>query len=160
MNKLVSVLIFVLLTPGFAAADPVLDESTVKGISEELKQGVMSGDITPFKKYLYSGSKIVVDLDPSSSEGQVEISYDDYINLMEMTLPLMQGAVIQDEVLSISIDEKSNQATIREKSNVTVEVMGTKIRDVSISETTYGIVDGQIKALSATDELISSEQLN
>lgn len=159
MNKLVSVLICFLLTPGVAAAETVLDESTVKGISEELKQGVLSGDITPFKKYLYSGSKIVVDLDPSGSEGQIEVSYDDYINLMEMALPLMQHADIQDEVLSVSIDEKSNQATIREKTSVTIDMMGTRIRDVSISETTYGIVDGQIKALSATDELISSEAI-
>ena len=159
MNKLFAVFVCLLLTSGIASAETVLDEDVVRGISVELKQAVLDGDISVFKKYLYPGSKIVVDLDPSNSAGQVEISYADYMGLLEMSLPLMQGADISDEVLSVSVDAENNQATIKEKTIVIMEMMGVKIRDESISETTYGIVDGQIKALSATDELISSEPI-
>ncbi len=159
MNKLVCVAISLLLFSGYASANPTLTEDVIKGISAELKQAMENGDIAVFEKYLYPGSKIVIDMDPSNSAGQVEVSYDDYMQLLEMSLPLMQNAVLHDEVLSISIDDANNQATIREKTNITVEVMGIKVRDVSISETTYGIVNGQIKALAATDQLVSSEQI-
>ena len=157
VNKVTPVLICLLLISGFATAETILDEDAVIGISDELEQAVKSGNLAVFKKYLYPGSKIVVDMDPSNSAGQIEVSYTDYMQLLEMALPLMQEADIHDEIISVSIDEARNQATIREKSTVTMEMMGVKMRDVSISETVYGIVNGQIKALSATDQLISSE---
>lgn len=159
MNKLVSVSICLILWSGFAVAEPVLDEDTVKGISAEFTQALKEADIAVFEKYLYAGSKIVVDLDPSNSAGQMEISYDDYMGMMEMALPLMQDADIHAEVLSISIDDENKQATIKEKTTAMMDMMGVKIKDVSVSETTYGIVDGQIKVLVATDQLVSSEQV-
>jgi len=156
MNKSISVLICLVLWSGFASAEPVLDEDTVMGISAEFSQAIKDANIEPFRKYLYPESKIVVDLDPSNSAGQVEISYDDYMGMIEMALPMMQDADFHEEVLSISVDDAANQATIKEKTMATMEIMGMKIKDVSISETTYGVVDGQIKVLVATDQLISS----
>ena len=160
MNKMTRILICLLLISGFATAETVLDEDAVIGISDEVKQAIKNGDLAVFKKYLYPGSKIVVDMDPSNSAGQVEVSYADYMQLLEMALPLMQEADIQDEIISVSIDEAKNQAAVKEKNTVTMDMMGVKMRDVSISETVYGIVNGQIKVLSATDQLISSEMVD
>lgn len=160
MNKMTRILICLLLISGFATAETVLDEDAVIGISDEVKQAIKNGDLAVFKKYLYPGSKIVVDMDPSNSAGQVEVSYADYMQLLEMALPLMQEADIQDEIISVSIDEAKNQAAVKEKNTVTMDMMGIKMRDVSISETVYGIVNGQIKVLSATDQLISSEAVD
>lgn len=160
MNKMTQILICLLLISGFATAETVLDEDAVIGISDEVKQAIKNGDLAVFKKYLYPGSKIVVDMDPSNSAGQVEVSYADYMQLLEMALPLMQEADIQDEIISVSIDEAKNQAAVKEKNTVTMDMMGIKMRDVSISETVYGIVNGQIKVLSATDQLISSEAVD
>jgi len=156
MNKLASVLICLVLWSGFAVAEPVIDEDTVKGISAEFMAAIENADIGPFKKYLHPTSQIVVDLDPSNSAGEMEISYDDYMGMMEMALPMMQGSEIQDEVLSISVDKAANQATVKEKTTATMDIMGVKIRDVSVSETTYGVIDGQVKVLIAKDQLISS----
>ena len=55
MNKLTKVLLCLLLIPGFATAETVLDEETVIGISAELKQAVKNADLSVFKKYLYPG---------------------------------------------------------------------------------------------------------
>ncbi|MCH9693395.1 MAG: hypothetical protein K0U72_02700 [Gammaproteobacteria bacterium] len=159
MNKLIAILVFSLLVPATAAADTVLDKSTTMAISEELQQAVKNGDLATFKKYLFPGSEIVVDLDPAAGVGETPVSYSDYIRLLEMTLPMMQGAVFHIEVISVSVDERSNQSTIRERNTVTMDMMGTTIRNVSISETTFGIVDGQTKVLSATDQIVSSEQI-
>jgi len=159
MNKFISVSICLILCSGLVAAEPLLDEDTVKGISAEFAQAIKDADIAVFEKYLYAESKITVDLHPSNSAGQMEISYDDYMAMMEMGLPLMQDGNIQFEVLSIIIDNENNQATIKEKTTAMMDVMGVKMKDVSVSETTYGIVDGQIKVLVATDQLISSEQI-
>ena len=159
MNKLAPVVLGLLLFSATVSADPVLDEAVVKEVSAELKHAVLNGDISVFKKYLYPGSKIVIDVDPSPSAGQVEVGYADYMNLLEMSLPMMQGADINDEVLSIVVDSEKNEATIREKIVVVMDAMGVKVRDVSISETTYGVVNGQIKALVAMDQLVSSEPI-
>ena len=156
MNKLASVIICLVLWSGFAAADPVIDEDTVRGISAELSAAIETANIDTFRKYLHPTSKIIVDLDPSNSAGEMEIGYADYMGMMEMALPMMQGSDIQEEVLSISVDAANNQATIREKNIATIDIMGVKVRDVSISETTYGVIDGQIKVLVARDQLISS----
>ena len=134
MKKLLPLIMCLVMTPGLASAETVLDEAVVKGISAELKQAVLDGDISVFKKYLYPGSKIVIDLDPSNSAGEVEISYADYMGLLEMSLPLMQGADISDEILSVTVDAENNQATIKEKTVVIMEMMGVKVRDESISE--------------------------
>lgn len=156
MNKLASVLLCLVLCSGLAVAEPVLDEGTVKGISAELSLAIENADIAPFKKYLHPTSRIVVDLDPSNSAGEMEISYDDYMGMIEMALPMMQGSDIQEEVISISIDNANNQATVKEKTTAVMDIMGVKLKDVSISETTYGIIDGEIKVLIAKDQLISS----
>ena len=156
MYKAVFVMLALVMLPVHAQAEPVLDEETVKAISQEMLQAVKNGNFAPFQKYMYPGSKIVVDLDPSNSAGQTEISYDEFMSLTQMALGMMQGADIQDEVISISVDERRNQATIVEKTTTVLDMMGTRIRDVSVSETTYGVVDGQIKVLSTEDQLISS----
>ncbi len=158
MKKVIStVLLSVLFLAGYSHAEPVITEDAIRDISAELEKAVKNGDIGPFKKYLYEGSKITVDLDPSPSAGEQEVSYNDYMMIMEMGLPLMQNADIHSEILSVEVDDARNQGWIREKNAVTVEMMGVRVRDVSISETTYGIVDGQIKVLEAKDTLLSSE---
>ena len=156
MKKLTSILIALLLVPGYVIADPTLDEDTVKAISQEFTQAMKNGDMSVFEKYMYPGSKIVVDMDPSNSSGQVDISYDQFMQLTEMAIGLMEDAEIHEEVISVTVDEKSNQATIKEKTSATIEMMGMKMRDVSIATTTYGVIDGQIKVLSTEDQLISS----
>jgi len=156
MNKLASVIICLMLWSGLAVAEPVLDEATVKGISAEFSLAIENADIATFKKYLHPTSRIIVDLDPSNSAGEMQISYDDYMGMMEMALPMMQGSDIQEEVLSISVDQANNEAVIKEKTTAMMDIMGVKIKDVSISETTYGIIDGEIKVLVAKDQLISS----
>ena len=156
MKKLTSVIFCLILWSGFAVAEPVIDEDTVRGISAEFSAAIETADIATFRKYLHPTTKILVDLDPSNSAGEMEISYDDYMGMMEMALPMMQGSDIQEEVLSISVDSANNQATIKEKNIAVMDIMGVKVKDVSISETTYGVIDGQIKVLIAKDQLISS----
>ena len=157
MNKFVCTLAVVLLFSAPVSAEPTLTEDVVKEISAELLVAVQEADMSVFEKYLHPSSKIVIDMDPSPSAGQMEVEYEQYMGLLAMSLPMLQNSQIDEEIISISVDEANNQATIREKVSATVEMMGTKVRDVSISETTYGVLDGQIKVITATDELISSE---
>ncbi|MEM7431915.1 MAG: hypothetical protein AAF351_08240 [Pseudomonadota bacterium] len=157
MKKIISsALLLVLMWAGYSQAEPVIDEDTLRSISAELIEAATDGNVAPFKKYLYEGSEMVVDLDPSPSAGEMAISYDEYVPLLEMAIPMMKGADLHVEVLSVSIDEAANEGTIREKSTSVMEMMGTKIRDVSISESTYGVVNGQIKLLRASDQVLSS----
>lgn len=156
MKKLVAITVLSLSWFGIAAADPVLNEATIESIRAEFSLAVENADTAPFAKYLHPGSKIFVDLDPSPSAGEMEVGYEDYMGMLAMALPMMQDAELYEEVLSISIDEENNQATLREKTIATMDMMGMKIRDESISETTFGVVDGEIKVLVARDQLVST----
>jgi len=156
MKKLTSVIFCLILWSGFAAAEPVIDEDTVRGISAEFSAAIETADIATFRKYLHPTTRIIVDLDPSNSAGEMEIGYDDYMGMMEMALPMMQGSDIQEEVIAITVDEANNRATLKEKTTALMDVMGVKLKDVSISETTFGIIDGEIKVIVAKDQLISS----
>ncbi len=148
-------LIFVLLSMN-VYADPVVDEETVRSISAEMAQAGRDKDISVLEKYIYPGSVLIVDMDPAPGMGETEIGYEDYMKLTRQSWSMITNVAIHDEELSLSVDKEKNQATIEEKSTVDYEMMGMKIKDVSVSKTTYGVVNGQIKILKATDQLISS----
>ena len=157
MTRASSILLALIVVPVLASAEPVLDEDTVRAIAQKLNQSFIDGDISILKKYMYPGSKIIVDTDPTVNRGQIEVDYDSFMQLTEMAVQNMQEASVHDEVLSVSVDAAANEATIREKTTATVSMLGSKVRDVSISTTTYGVVGGEIKVLVVEDELISSE---
>lgn len=159
MIRTLSVVLALIVIPGLAVAEPVLDEATVRAIAKELNQSFIEGDMSILRKYMHPDSRIVMDTDPAVNRGQVEVDYDSFMQLSEMAIQNMQDATVYDEVLSVSIDAEENQATIREKTIATVSMMGMTMRDVSISTTTYGIVDGEIKVLVVEDELISTEMV-
>ena len=160
MKKIMPLMLALLVFSGHVHANPVVDKAAVIAISAELSAAVENRDMSVFRKYLYPDTRIVVDMDPASDAGQMELGYDDYMAVTEMAFGAMESADIQEEILSVSVDEKRNQATIEQKTTATLQVMGMKMRDVSISKTTYGVVDGQIKVLYAEDQLISSEPVN
>jgi len=157
MKTLSTLLAGLVLAAGLASADPALDESTVRAISDEMLVATKKGDMSVFKKYLYEGSRIVIDTDPSNSAGLEEIPYDQFMGLTAMALGAMQHADIHSETLSIDVDEANNRATISEKTIAVLDMMGVKVRDESISTTTYGVVGGKIRVLSTEDQLVSSD---
>ncbi len=159
IKNIIMAVIVNLLVISSSYAEPILSEETVKNIGEELAAAVKSGDISVFEKYMYSGSKIIVDMDPALNTGKQEIPYEEYIKIAKMSLKIMQNADIHDELISISVDKDKNQATIEEKTTATFEMMGMKIEDVSLNKTTYGVVEGEIKVLITEDELLSTTQI-
>ena len=156
MKKLKLVLLTLIFTSISVFSEPVLDEAKVMAIGEEFREAVKNQDVSVFEKYLYPGSKIIIDMDPANNSGEKEIPYDDYMKILKMSLEMMKDAVIHDELLSISIDKENNQATIEEKTTAIVEMMGMKMEDVSINKTTYGIVKGEIKVIITQDQLVSN----
>jgi hypothetical protein len=55
----------------------------------------------------------------------------------------------------VAVDEKKNQATLKEMSTVVSEMMGIMLAQVSVTETLFGVVDGEIKVLSTAEHLVS-----
>ena len=157
MKRLLFVLITLVGMSGHAFAEPVVDEETVRAISDEFLDAVLEGDMSVFEKYMYSGSKITIDVDPAEDRGELEIGYDEFMQLTKMAIDMLQEADIDNEVLSVSVNAARNEATIREETTSVMTMMGITMRDVSIATTTYGVVNGQIKVLETRDELISSE---
>lgn len=160
MKKIIPLMFALVFASGNIYADPVLNEETVEAISEEMTQAVLNNDFSVIEKYMYPGSEIIIDMDPAPGRGETKIEYDEYMKLTKMSMGMMKNPVIDNEILSIKIDGSKNEATIEEKTTAVMEMMGMKMRDVSISKTTYGVVNGEIKVLTARDQLISSGPVN
>jgi hypothetical protein len=105
---------------------------------------------------MHPSSVIIIDLDPNPNAGETEVGYDEYMQLTRQSWGMVNNVDVSVEEVALSVDQGNNRATIREKSTIVYEMMGMKIKDVSIGETTYGVVDGQIKILKVADQLISS----
>jgi hypothetical protein len=156
MFKYISVTwIFVLLSFN-AYANPVLTEQKVRAISAEIAQAARDKDFSVIEKYMHPSSVIIIDLDPNPNAGETEVGYDEYMQLTRQSWGMVNNVDVSVEEVALSVDQGNNRATIREKSTIVYEMMGMKIKDVSIGETTYGVVDGQIKILKVADQLISS----
>ena len=145
-----------MLTTGIAIAYPIIDEAKVKEIGLEFKYSIKNKDFSIIEKYMYPGSKVVIDMDPANGRGEKEISYKKYMVLMKMSYQMMGESDIHEEILSISVDKAKNEATVEAKTTAILTMMGMKVEDVSINKTKYGVVNGEIKVLSTEDQLISS----
>jgi hypothetical protein len=156
MFRLISASLVLVLLSINANANPVLTEEKVRSINAEITQAARDRDFSVIEKYIHPSSSIVIDLDPAPNVGETEISYDEYIQLTRQSWGMVNNVDVNVQELSLSVDQENNQATIKEKSIVTYEMMGMKIKDVSVGETTYGVLDGQIKILKVADQLISS----
>jgi hypothetical protein len=121
-----------------------------------MQSSIKVQDSSVLKKYIYPGTKIIIDMDPSPSSGKTEIPYEKYMPLIDMSYKMMKGADIHEELISIKIDTENNEGTIEEKTTAVLTISGMKIRDISINQTTYGIVNGEVKILRTEDELIST----
>jgi hypothetical protein len=156
MFKLISASLVLVLLSFNANASPVLTEEKVRSISAEITQAARDKEFSVIEKYMYPGSKITVDLDPAPNSGETEFGYEEYMQLTRQSWGMVNNVEVNVEELSLSVDQENNQATIKEKSVVVYEMMGMKIKDVSVGQTTYGVVDGEIKILKIADQVISS----
>ena len=159
MNRFIVFTAIVAIASGSAFADPVIDEGVVRAISAEMLQAVKDNDMSIVEKYFYPGSKIVIDMDPADDAGETEISYKDSLLLAEMGMEVVNNAEYLVEITRIAVDEKKNQATLEEMSTVVSEMMGMMFAQVSVTETLFGVVDGEIKVLSTGEHLVSFDMV-
>jgi len=156
MKKVKIALFTLIFLSGFSFSEPMLNESTIKAIGEEFNQAALNKDTSIFKKYLFSGSKIIVDMDPANNRGEKEVTYDNFMKMMKMSLKMVEFISINDELLTLTIDKEKNEATIEEKTIAVIKTMGMEIEDTSINKTTFGVINGEIKILITQDQLVSS----
>jgi len=131
-----------------APAAPELDEATVRSIVGDIVEAFNQRDLDVIKAYLYPGTKIVLDLDPAGGTSPVEIEHDRYLLMLEMGMGALEGSDIQHEILKLEVDPSSNTAFVGSRASTVADIMGVRVHEDTISETTYGIVDGEIKVLS------------
>lgn len=159
MIKPTAFLLSVCLFSASLMAEPVLDENKVRAISKEFTQSFKNKDFSAINKYIYPGSKIIIDVHPANNRGARKISYDQFLELSKMSMELSDKADVFEELISISVDRANNRATLKEKTTTIVEIKGKKQQDISVSNTTFGIVNGEIKVIFTHSRLISSSTL-
>lgn len=156
MIKNILVLIGMAVSLAAQAVEPITEE-TLRKISAEGVTALEEGDFSVVEKYMHPKSKVVVDMDPAPGVGEKEISYKEYMGLTKMAFKNMKDAEVHVEIVSIDIDEEKNQGTIEEKTIATMNMMGVRMKDISISKTTYGYIDDQIKVLETINTAIATE---
>ena len=155
MNRFLALVSLVLFASTAVAADPVVDEQLVRAISAEMVEAAKEGDTSIISKYYYPGSKILMDMDPASGGDSTEVPYEEFMMLAEMGMAMMSDAEMAIEITNVSVDEGRNEATIEEHSTIVAEMMGIMIAEVSVTETRYGVVDGEVKVLETENRLVS-----
>lgn len=132
------------------------NEQELKTISKKFITALESKNLRVVKKYLYPGSKITVDLDPAPGKGQREISYQQYMKVAELSVGLLGDVEIEEEFISLDIDEVTQQATVKEKLTSTSYMHGRAKQEITLNKTVFGYVNGQLKVLATEDEIVSS----
>ncbi|MEE9444136.1 MAG: hypothetical protein V3V19_00585 [Cocleimonas sp.] len=146
-----------LATPSFA--ETLLDEKTTEAINKEFIQAMKDKDLSIIRKYMFDGTKITVDLDPDENTGEKELSLEKYIDFTKRSIEKMGPSGVDVRLISITINEGRNQATLDLKVKVVTKNMGNNFKFVSTKKTVLGIIDEEIKIISSKDHLISIESL-
>ncbi len=140
-----------LLLAAFSAgvfAMPTIDRATIERIGQETETALANKNEAGLLKYLHQKSKIII-------QGK-RVSYDEYKTLTNMTLQSMGKVDVKSEELSLQIDKDKNTATVESKTVAIIEMMGMKIKDVSLNKTIYGVIDGEVKIIESVDTAIST----
>lgn len=155
-RHLLLVFIFAIFPPSLHAASP-LTEANLRLISNELAQASAAQDTQVLEKYFYPGSKVVLAPEPSKPQQSKQYSFAEYLELTKTSLRLVESKRTVDEILSIKIDKKRQRAHVKERLTSFTQTMGLTLKDVVLSNTTYGVVDHQVKVLSTHLRWLSSE---
>ena len=158
MKKLCTIIVGLSIC-GFSNASYTMSEELLRKISNEGVVAVETSDITFAEKYIHPSSVLVIDMDPAPNTGETQIPYKEYLAMTKMALENLQDAKVSVQILSIEIDKEKNQGTLEEKTTATMEMMGTKMKDTSVTVSTYGFINGKVKVLKAVNTIISSEIL-
>jgi septum formation topological specificity factor MinE len=142
-----------------ATAETLLNKEQAKKINKEFVEAMKAKDLSIIRKYMYDGTKITVDLDPEKGKGEKELTLEKYIDFTKRSIEKMGPAGIDTQLVSLSVNEGRNQATITLKIKVVTKNMGNNFKFVSTKKTVLGIVDEEVKILSSKDHLISIESL-
>ena len=138
---------------GTASADIIIDEALLKKIDLELKQ---SEDFSIFDKYIFPGTKILLDLYPDDDRGLTEMSYEKFREFSKLGFELMENFEQQTLSFTITIDTENNQGVTEEKSISVADMLGYRTEDEAITKITYGVLDGKVKILVFEETTISS----
>lgn len=140
-------------------AEIILNKALVKEINKELVEAMKAKDISIIRKYMYDGTRITIDLDPENNKGEKELSLEKYIDFTRRSIAKMGTSGVDAKLVSLSINEDQNQATVKLKIKVVTKNMGNNFKFISTKKTVLGIVDEEIKIISSKDHLISIESI-
>jgi|GEM_PF-5429075 len=148
--------VLVLTLTSCAQNHSILTQSKIEAINSELNDSFFKGDLSVIEKYLYEGTEIYIDLDPDPNSGQEQISLKEYRDLIKISLMFIEDIAVEEEIVSIDIDEQKGEATLVVKANISSDIMGMESVENTISTTLFGLVNGEIKILRTSDQLVSS----
>ena len=107
-----------------------------------------------YDQYLFDGTEIFIDLDPAPNNPLEKVALNDFRMLAMMSLQMADEISIEDEILSINVNP--DEISLTSKSTVIISMMGERVTEVSEGTTVYGLVNGEIKILSMSSEIIAS----
>ena len=153
MIRMISAVLLILSVFSSAVfAMPIVDRAAIDKIGTEIEIAVTNKDEAALLQYIHSESKITI-------QGR-DISYAEYETILGVKMSSKGSSGVKTEVVSFTRDKENNSAIVETKTTAILEMMGMKIKDVSLNKTKYGVIDGEIKVLESEDTSISSGRLN
>lgn len=145
------------LFSAFTFAESPLTEANLRFISSELARASADKNTSVLEKYFYAGTKVVLATEPNHPETSKEYSFAQYLALSQTSSRLVESRQTTEEILAIKIDQKRQQAYVKERLTSLTKTMGLTLKDVVLSNTTYGVINQQVKVLDTHLRWLSSE---
>ncbi|MCB1582450.1 MAG: hypothetical protein R3E90_00950 [Marinicella sp.] len=147
--------ITVLLLAACHQRQPFLTTKKIEAINKEVNAAIKQGDLSVLEQYLIADTEIYIDLDPDPTTGVKKIDYSEFKKLAQLSISMLDNMDIEEEIISIDLDDSNDQATLKVKAKVRTTMLGMIISEESTSTTVFGVIDNEIKILKISDELIT-----
>ena len=154
LTPVTGMLCSLLISPVQAASANELTRERVVEINGALIAAMEDKNFAAYDQYLYDGTEVWIDLDPAPDNELKKVPLKDFRMLAMMSLQMADEIIIEDEILSIQVNPEDISLT--SKSTVTISMMGEQVIEVSEGTTVYGLINGEIKILSMSSEMIAS----
>lgn len=154
LTPVTGLLCSLLISPVNAAQATDLTRERVVEINGTLIKAMENKNFQAYDQYLFDGTEIFIDLDPAPNNPLQKVALKDFRMLAMMSLQMADEISIEDEILSINVNP--DEISLTSKSTVIISMMGERVTEVSEGTTVYGLVNGEIKILSMSSEIITS----
>ena len=154
MRNLFAVFLFLAAFPAVAQNGP--DEAQVRQAVQDAKAAIVAADVEAWAQYFNEDSAITMDMDPVVGRGKRELDYATFLRVASVGIEGLENPEVVQTIESLERDEDTGDMLLVLQTSIRSDLLGMRMEEVTRSETRYGLLDGELRVVSYTEEVLSS----